>query len=284
MAPHTPLRTTTLRAATVVCAVLVSGAAPAALAYAQAPAAAEAPSPTPSPRPYSNLTPAQIADKGIAATKSATSFRMTGHVMAHGRPADIDVSLNQNDCSGTVKLRNGSGEVRQTGGTTYIKGDDAFWRTGMAGQRLSQEQMNSAISRLHGRWLKIPAGMTDGHGMKMEQCNVTSIAADLAKFKTEHGQAVRGPDGVVNNTPVATVIKRNSVTAHGRTHEETSTLSIASKGTPYILKAVRTGGTGTGSLVFSDFGKTVKVTAPPADQTVDASSMKMMMSPSPSPS
>ncbi|MEU7021971.1 hypothetical protein ABZ990_15090 [Streptomyces sp. NPDC046203] len=281
MASHTPLRTITLRAATVVCAVLVSGAVPATLAHAQAAAVAEVPSPT--PRPYSNLTPAQIADKGIAATKTATSFRMSGHVMANGRAADVDISLNQSDCAGTVKLRGGSGEVRQVGGTTYIMGDDGFWRASMAGQKMSQTQINEAVTKLHGHWLRIPAGMKDSRGMKMEQCNVKSIAAGIGKFSTMHGQIVRGPDATVNNTPVATVIKRNNVSAHGRTHEETSTLSVAAHGTPYVLKAVRTGGGNSGTLTFSDFNKTVKVTAPPANQTVDVSSMKMM-SPSPSPS
>jgi len=270
MASHT----TRLRAATVAAAALVTAAAPLTLPSAQAapqagrtsqatqapPAAARAPSP--SPDSFQGLSADRIADRAVTATQSATSLRMTGRVSSEGQPLDVDFSVNdKSECTGVIKLKGGAAELRRTGDITYMKGDEAFWRASMSSQRMPPGQIEATVELLKGRWLKIPEGQPGTEGLS-GVCDLKSLLADLGKNKEERTGLVRGPDGEVKGTPVATLVKRK---AGG----ETTTVSVSERGKPYILKMVKTGGDEPGSVVLSDYDKPVKVVVPPADETVD---------------
>ncbi|MCX2183531.1 hypothetical protein KV205_23820 [Streptomyces sp. SKN60] len=265
MASHT----TTLRATGIVAAALLVGAAPVALApaahAAPPPVSVRAPSPTPAPDPFKGLTADQIGDKAVAATQSATSLRMTGRVSSGGQPLDVDFSVSdKSECTGAIKLRGGTAELRRAGGVTYMKGDEAFWRASMTSQGMPPAQIDATIELLKGRWLKIPQGQPGTEDLG-SVCDLKSLLADLGRNKEERTGLVRGPDGEVKGTPVATLVKRK--TEGGTT--TTTTVSVSERGKPYILKTVKTGGTDPGSVVLSDYDKPVKVVTPPADQTVD---------------
>ena len=277
-----------LRAAAVVCAaVAVAGPAPAA-AWAAAPASAvtqasvqaavpasvpasvqaavRAPAPAPSPDPFANLTPDEIGERAVTATQSATSLRMTGRVAADGQPLDIDFAVNDRDeCTGVMKIHGGTAELRRVDDITYMKGDEAFWRVSMASQGMPEAQIDATIELVKGRWLKIApgqAGAADLGGV----CDLKGLLADLDKDPAERGGLVRGPDGEVDGTPVATLSKKK---AGG----ETTTVSVSEEGKPYILKMVKTGGDEPGSMVLSDYDKPVDVVVPPASETVDLSKL-----------
>ncbi|KQX13851.1 hypothetical protein ASC82_07925 [Streptomyces sp. Root431] len=270
-----------LRAAAVVCAVIaVAGPAPAA-AWAAAPTAAQAPAsapaavpawpaaapaPAPSPDPFANLTPDEIAERAVTATQSATSLRMTGRVVADGEPLDIDFAVNDRDeCTGVMKIGGGTAELRRVDDLTYMKGDEAFWRVSMASQGMPEAQIDATIELIKGRWLKIApgqAGSSDLSGV----CDLKGLLADLDEDKEERTGLVRGPDGEVDDTPVATLVKK-------KTGGETTTVSVSEEGKPYILKMVKAGGDEPGSMLLSDYDKPVDVTVPPADETVDLSKL-----------
>ncbi|MGW0122166.1 hypothetical protein [Streptomyces sp. NPDC003327] len=265
-----------LRAAAVVCAaVVVAGPAPAA-AWAAPDATAARPGPTadapqapaallaPSPDPFEDLTPDQIADRAVTATQSATSLRMTGRVVTDEQPVDLDLALNdKNECTGRMKVAGGTAELRRADDITYMKGDETFWRASMASQGMPDAQIATTIELIKGRWLKIApgqAGSDDLGGI----CDLKSLLADLGEDKADRRGLTRGADGEVDDTPVATLVKKK---AGG----ETTTVSVAREGKPYILKMVKTGGDEPGSIVLSDYDKPVKVEVPPADETVDLS-------------
>ncbi|KQX58753.1 MULTISPECIES: hypothetical protein [unclassified Streptomyces] len=257
-----------LRAAAVVCAVaVVAGPAPAAAwaATAGAPAAAPALT-TPSPDPFSGLTADEIGDKAVAATRSATSLRMTGRLTADGRPLAIDFAVNDHDeCTGVMKIKGGTAELRKVGGITYLKGDEAFWRASMTSQGMPPAQIDATIELVKGRWLKIgpgQAGSADLGGV----CDLKALLSDLDKDKGERRGLTRGPDAEVDGTPVATLVKKK---ADG----ETTSVSVSQEGKPYILKMVKKGGDEPGALVLSDYDKPVKVEIPPASETVDLSKL-----------
>ncbi|MFJ9806703.1 hypothetical protein ACIRTB_00485 [Streptomyces sp. NPDC101158] len=271
-------RTTKLRVATAVATALIAGAAPATLAQAQARApqaqapaaqagvaqgpAADVRAPSPSPDPFRGLTADQIGDKAVAATQSATSLRMAGRVTTGGQPLDVDFSVNdKNQCTGRIKLQGGAAELRQTGGLTYMKGDEKFWRASMASQGMPEPQIEATIELLKGRWLKIAPGQA-GSGDLGGVCDLKGLLSDLGRNKAERTGLVRGPDAEVKGTPVATLVKR-------KPHGETTTVSVSQRGKPYILKMVKTGGAEPGSVVLSDYDKPVKVVVPPEDETVD---------------
>ncbi|MFC9706310.1 hypothetical protein ACFTWD_37105 [Streptomyces sp. NPDC056943] len=264
-----------LRAAAVVCAVVaVAGPAPA-VAWAAAPAAvrapapawvAAAPAPAPSPDPFADLTPDEIADRAVTATQSATSLRMTGRVVADGEPLDIDFAVNdRQECTGVMKIGGGTAELRRVDDITYMKGDEAFWRVSMASQGMPEAQIDATIELVKGRWLKIAPGQA-GSGDLSGVCDLKGLLADLDEDEEERTGLVRGPDGEVDDTPVATLVKK-------KTGGETTTVSVSEEGKPYILKMVKTGGDEPGSMLLSDYDKPVDVTVPPADETVDLSKL-----------
>lgn len=279
MASHT----TKLRAAATaaVCAAVMAGVtaggAPAALAGTPpAPppiAAAPAPAPVtaPSPDPFQGLTADEIADRAVAATQSASSLRMTGEIVSAGERLAVDFALNdRNECTGVLKIKGGAAELRQSGGVTYMKGDERFWRASMTSQGMPEPQIAATIELLKGRWLKVTPGQA-GSGDLSGVCDLKELLDDLGDDKAERTGLTRGPDSVVSGTPVATLVKKAEEEPGGRT--TTTTVSVAERGKPYILKMVKTGGDEPGTMVLSDYDKPVKVVIPPADETVDLSKL-----------
>ncbi|GGU72202.1 lipoprotein [Streptomyces litmocidini] len=251
-----------LRAAVVVCAVVVvTGPVPAAARAADLPVAAPAVA-APSPDPFSGLTAREIGDRAVTATRSATSLRMTGRIVSEGQPLDIDFAVDDRDeCTGLMKVEDGTAELRRVDHVTYMKGDEAFWRASMTSQGMSEAQITTVLELIEDRWLKIAPGQTGSQDLG-GVCDLKSLLAGLGKDKERRGGLARGPDGKVDGTPVATLVKKE---AGG----ETTTVSVSERGEPYILKMVREGGKEPGALVLSDYDEPVDVKAPPPDETVD---------------
>ncbi|MFE7551817.1 hypothetical protein [Streptomyces gardneri] len=285
-----------LRAAAVVCAAVAVAGPASAAAWAAPPAAVRAavqetaplqPVPSPSPDPFADLTPDEIVDRAVTATQSATSLRMAGRVVSEGQRLDIDFAVNERDeCTGLMRIDGGTAELRRVDDFTYMKGDEAFWRVSMTSQGMSKPQIDATIELVKGRWLKIApgqAGSSDLSGV----CDLQGLLASLDEDKAEPGTLVRGPDGEVDGTPVATLVKKETgtettapetTTAPGTAEPEpakpeTTTVSVSQEGKPYILKMVKTGGEEPGSMTLSDFDKPVDVVVPPASETVDLSKL-----------
>ncbi|MGW2016557.1 hypothetical protein [Streptomyces sp. NPDC001927] len=264
MAPSTPHRRARRAAAAVCAAATVAAAgltAPAAFAQpgTAAPQVAVA---APTPDPFANLTPDAIADRAVDATQSASSLRMTGRVVSEGQALDLDIALDDKDnCTGVMKVDGGTAELRQADRITYLKGDEKFWRASMTSQGVPPPQIDATIELVKGRWLKITpgqAGSSDLSGV----CDLDALLADLGDDKGDRQGLTRGPDAEVDGTPVATLVNK-------KPGGETTTVSVAQEGKPYILKMVKTGGEEPGSVELSDFDKPVRVVVPPADETVD---------------
>ncbi|WP_411108292.1 hypothetical protein [Streptomyces sp. c-19] len=284
MAPHSDRKL--LAAAAVVCAAVVAGPAPAAAwaATSGPPAGVGLAAPAavavaahasvavaPSPDPFAGLSADEIGDKAVTATRSATSLRMTGRIVTDGQPLDIDFAVNdRSECTGLMKIKGGTAELRRLDAITYMKGDEAFWRTSMTSQGMSEAQIDTTIELVKGRWLKIAPGQP-GSGDLGGVCDLKELLADLDKDKdkdkAEREGLTRGPDAEVDGTPVATLVKKKD-------GGETTTVSVAQEGKPYILKMVKTGGDEPGSMTLSDYDKPVDVVVPPADETVDLSKLQ----------
>ncbi|XIE81944.1 hypothetical protein AB6O49_23195 [Streptomyces sp. SBR177] len=189
---------------------------------------------------------------------------MTGRVSSGGQPLDVDFRVSdKSECTGTIKLRHGAAELRRTGDLTYMKGDEAFWRASMTSQGMPPAQIDATIELLKGRWLKIAQGQPGTEDLG-SVCDLKSLLADLGRNKEQRTGLVRGPDGEVRGTPVATLVKRKT-----GTDAEQTTVSVSERGKPYILRTVRTGGADPGNVVLSEYDKPVRVVTPPPDQTVD---------------
>ncbi|MFE5792366.1 hypothetical protein ACFQ8C_07270 [Streptomyces sp. NPDC056503] len=251
-----------LRAAAVVCAVAAVAVPAPAAAWAATRAPARAVT-APTPDPFDGLTPGQIADRAVDATRSADSLRMTGRVVSEGQDLDVDFSVDdKGSCQGRIGVDDGEAELRRLDDITYMKGDEAFWRISMTSQGIPENQIAPVIELVKGRWLKIAPGQA-GSADLGEICDLDSLLDDLDQDKDDRAGLRRGPDREVDHTPVATLVKKES--------GETTTVSVAQEGKPYIRQVVRTGGEEPGSMTLSEYDRPVDVTAPPADETVDLS-------------
>ncbi|MFJ8665018.1 hypothetical protein [Streptomyces sp. NPDC093600] len=256
-----------LRAATVVCAAVIAGAAPTGWAAATpAPSDARTVAVAPSPDPFRDLSADEIGDRAVTATQSATSLRMAGRVTSDGQPVDIDLALNdKNECTGQMKIKGGTADLRQAAKITYLKGDEPFWRASMASRGTPQQRADATVELLKDRWLKITPGQS-GTSDLSEVCDLKKLLDDMGDEPAERKGLTRGPDAEVEGTPVATLVKK-------KPGGETTTVSVSQEGKPHILKMVKTGGDEPGSIVLSDYDKPVKVVVPPEKETLDVSKL-----------
>ncbi|WP_406863011.1 hypothetical protein ABZO31_22235 [Streptomyces sp. HUAS MG47] len=235
---------------------------------------AVAPTPSPSPDPFKGLSADEIAERAVDATTSAKSLRMTGRVSAEGQPVNVDFSVNDRaECTGRLTVEGGIAEVRQKDKVAYMKGDEKFWRVSMTAQGLPPAQIEATLELLKGRWVKFAAGQP-GSAELAGVCDLEALLADLEQDEAARTGMTRAKDGRIGSTPTATLVKQKADAGgspHGRSPRGSTTVSVAMKGKPYILRIVRTGGEDPGTIRFSAFDKPVKVVTPPADETIDLS-------------
>ncbi|TQK52019.1 hypothetical protein FBY35_2444 [Streptomyces sp. SLBN-118] len=208
--------------------------------------------------PFGGLSADQIADKAVAATKSARSIRIAGKVTSGAELLTVDFAVDsKGSCTGKIGMRGGNAELRKVGKVLYIKGDDTFWKASVGAQA------HGITDLLKGRWMKVPQGSSSA----MEGvCDLKAMLADTNKDALERQGMTRGPDAAVGGKPVVTLVKK-------KPGGETLTMYVAKEGAPYLLRVVKKGGTEPGTLTFSDFNKPVKAVAPPPDQVVDLGSL-----------
>ncbi|MEW2084105.1 hypothetical protein [Streptomyces sp. NPDC005283] len=210
--------------------------------------------------PFAGLTADQIGDKAMTATKAAQSIRMVGRIKSDGEQLTVDFAVDtKSACTGKMSMEGGNAELLQVSKVMYMKGDEKFWRASMSGDGASGKETDSVVELMKGRWMKMPAGSSGDMG---EVCDLKAMIADMDKNKSERKGMTKGPDAEVGGRATATVVKK---AANG----ETTTMYVAKEGEPYLLKVVKVGGDEPGTMVFSDYNKPVKATAPPADQVVD---------------
>ncbi|MEU7295120.1 hypothetical protein AB0A76_18165 [Streptomyces exfoliatus] len=212
--------------------------------------------------PFTGLTADAIADKAVETTKSATALRMSGTSKTDGEELTVDFSVDdKGNCKGTMQApKGGKAELVGTGGASYMKGDDAFWRSSGGEDGASADESGAMAEMLKGRWLKMPADA--GSDDPSAFCDLKTIVKDMDEETPRKGMT-RGADADVDGKPAATLTKKGE-------KGETTTFYVAKDAAkPYILRVVETGGEEPGTITLSDFDKPVTAKAPSADQIVD---------------
>ncbi|MFF7094391.1 hypothetical protein ACFY9A_18625 [Streptomyces rubradiris] len=206
-------------------------------------------------QPFEGQSADQVAAKAVTATRNATSLHMAGKLSAQGKPLTVDFRVDtQKNCQGRLAMDSGSADVIHTGQTTYIKGDEKFW-AGAARDSAGGEKQARALS---GPWVKVPVGDSRTTGL----CDKQGFLADLDSDKSERKGMTKGD--------VITVDGRKAIELRKKKGSgESITMYVATEGKPYILKLDQSGGKSPGTVVFSDYGKPVKATPPPAGKVID---------------
>ena len=190
----------------------------------------------------SEKTGPEVSEDAIDALEAAGSVHVEGDVTADGEQTAFDIQLQGDDAAGTITLDGQTVELLRVDGTAYMKGDAALWS--------SFGVPDVAVGQLAGTWVQMPQGADSGletftfDGFVDEIRGGSDGAGGDAQEEVETGE-LDGQDVVV-------------VTEDGG-----SKLYVAATGEPYPLKVVNTGAEA-GEVVFSGFGETETITAPPA--------------------
>jgi hypothetical protein len=185
-------------------------------------------------------TAQQVATDAINAAVAASGVHVAGSIISSGTPLTLDIRI--------VKGVGGSGQMSEqglafslirVGDKAYIKGSDAFYKK-FAGAAVA--------TLLHDKWL-------EGSATTGSLASLTALT-DISKLFN----GILGSHGTLTNEG-ATTYKGQKVVAV-KDASKGGTLYVAATGTPYPVALVSPSASKQGSLTFSDWNKTVSITAP----------------------
>lgn len=202
--------------------------------------------------PFPGLTGGQITERALKATTGASSLRMKGDIPDEqsGGTLRIDMALNkQGDCAGTMGLGDrGEAELIKTGGTLYLKYDEAFLRAQSKGEKKSD--VDAGVALLAGKWTKMSAKGEDAKDIA-SFCDLDTV---LGEADDADSDASRGKATTVDGTP--------AITLHERDGKDRYTLYVATEGKPYLLRVDSASASDPGTLTFSEYDKPVPAQKP----------------------
>lgn len=212
--------------------------------------------------PFGDLTGSQIVDKAFAATKSAKSLTVDVDLKTADDPTKAYLSLDgQGRCAGTLTMGvdRTTELIKADDKNVYLRFDEAFLREQVKDE--SQEVQDATVKELRGRWVKTPASDPDSEDM-LALCDLDGL---LSGFEQGASGIAKGKETTIDGQSAL------ALTEPG-TGGETSTVYVATKGTPYVLRIVTKGGEEPGTLTFSKYGKPVAAKVPAAKDIVDVES------------
>jgi hypothetical protein len=229
-----------------VAAVMLAGCGGAEVAGRGAPA-----SPSPSDNGVAAMTAEQILSTAKSALKSADAVRIKGTAGSGADRFDIDMRYTATSAQGTFSVAGQPIEMRRIGDTVYAKASREFWKSHVPA---------AAVELLSGKWLKGPA--TDQRlGGPAELTDLSKAADGILE---PDGTITKGEKKTVAGTPAIALV------SHGK---DGGKLYIATAGKPYPLQIVPTTSTDSGQIAFTEYGKRITVSPPPADLVIDVSKL-----------
>lgn len=213
-----------------------------------------------------NLTAQQISDKAKNALLGASSLRMK---MQQGTAADamqMDMALdNKGNCQGTIGVGQGaSSEVIKSGDKVWMKPNERFWSQPEIG---GGKDGAAAAELFKGRYIY---GTTNDDMLKdnADMCDLAAMQATIKSSSSSKDKLTKGEPTKLGSQLVV------PLSGPGDAPGEKETMYIAATGTPYPLKIVTEGGSGSGTVELSDYGKPVTPTPPPASETIDVAKIE----------
>jgi hypothetical protein len=193
----------------------------------------------------------EILAKAKAALQGAGAVRIKG---TGGRGADrfgIDMRYGSASAQGTISVAGEPIELRRIGQTVYAKGSREFW-TGRVPA--------PAVELLTGKWMKSPVT-----GSRLgELASLTDLSKAADGILEPDGTVTKGERKAVAGMPAIALVSDGA---------DGGKLYVATTGKPYPLLITPTDPKEAGQVTFSDFGKRVTVSPPPADLVIDVSKL-----------
>lgn len=197
----------------------------------------------------SALSAQEILAKAVQAAEDARSFRMNGQISSEGETFKLDLLISGDNGSGSIELDGLTIEVLKVGADIYFKADQRFWET------FGGDNAGAIYQLLKDKWVKAPAG---------ESFSQFGAFFDSSEFLQTAGSLTKGETKTVNGVPTIAIVDSDP--------KDGGTIYVATTGEPYPVRIEST--SGEGAIDFSDFGTDAQVTAPPASEVFDLSSLE----------
>jgi hypothetical protein len=203
----------------------------------------------------------EILTAAKAAFQKAESVRLKGGGTADGETFQIDMAYGPDKALGSVSSSGQKIELRRIGTTVYLKADKAFW---------TQSAGAAAAELLGDKYLKAP--VTDQRVASLASfTDKDKFAGELFDKDSTDGPLSKGEQKDVNGSPAIALVDKSA---------DGGTLWIATSGDPLPLRLTPEGTKATGStpaesgsLDFTDYGKSFEVPVPPAAETIDVTKL-----------
>jgi hypothetical protein len=207
------------------------------------PAGPPTPSPTLADNGVSALAANEILEKAKTALGGAKSVRIKGSANENHEKVEFDFKISGDDIDARISGPGMTVEIIRIGVDTYMKAD-ALWEALLAGQP-------QILGVIKGRYVKI--------NVNDDRFKEFTELTDPEEILTPEGNMNKGANRTINGTPAIGLVDE----------KDESTLSIATVGEPLPLRVEEPAGD---TLDFA-YDEAVTITAPPATEVVDASTL-----------
>jgi hypothetical protein len=199
------------------------------------------------------LSADEIKTEVIADMKALESMTMTADIASGDQQIGLDLALDTDGtCVGTMTIGDGTAQIMSVDGSSYLKGDTAFWES--SGGEGSGKVMEEMVGD---RWAKLPGGQ----GGFESFCDLDGLLDEFGGSDASSATVEKGEEGEVDGQPA---LKLTSDEDGG-----TTSLWVATSGEDhFILKIERSGNDG-GDITLSGFNEPVDATAPSDEDVVD---------------
>lgn len=201
----------------------------------------------------------QSADKIVAQAKSdmgdLTSVRVVGGLTSDGQKVELDMQLStEGECTGTMGFNGGEAELLGTGGSMWMKPDEAFWKS------FAGDSAPKIIAAIGDKWVVMPAG-NDGAA---EFCDLDELLDELIQDDDDTTYSKKETEDVDGEKALA---------VESTDDDGSSTGYVLVDEPHYLVKVEKTEGDEPGSVTFSEFDEAIDVKAPADDEVIDMNSL-----------
>lgn len=205
-----------------------------------------------SPSPTSNGVSDLSADAILAKAKESAAAQSSVHLVGKGSsessPITFDMKLRRGGGGvGSVTQGDQTVQVISTGSEVYLKADKAYWEANGGA---------TAAELIGDRWVKSPASDPSAESL----ARFADFSQALEGFLSPSGTITKGDVGTAEGQPAIALVSTNGK------------LWVATTGTPLPI-SIASDAAGEG-LVFKDWGATVDIPVPPADEVIDVSKLR----------
>jgi hypothetical protein len=183
--------------------------------------------------------------------KALSSVTLSGELTTDGEPLSLDMAVTTDgSCEGTIGLQGGEAQILSDGRQSWMKPDDAFWRS-FAGEQSAMVQ-----EVVGDRWVVIPGDASDF----AELCDLDELLSEMGSDEDAEGEVGATED--VGGQEAVEVVTES---------EEGDPVSawVATDDPHRILRMEVTQGGEPGTITFSAFDEELEIQAPAEDEVID---------------